>query len=164
MVVSNVRYHPRKFSYVIWTYKEGFWLLKLDHLISWFENIFWLKSWIVTEKLSEIETTLKSIVDMIKPNDVPRHTDQRENTGSQKLDTIEESLKGIMNAISSGTTTQNTRQVGTSLGNLLCHQMQQKNEIKIFWIVVKIQIETWSSHLEMVRKGPSFSPYQEVSQ
>ena len=56
---------------------------------------------------------------MIKPNDVPRHTDQRENTGSQKLDTIEESLKGIMNAISSGTTTQNTRQVGTSIGDTI---------------------------------------------
>ena len=72
-----------------------------------------------TEKLSDIETTLKSIVNMIKPNDMPRHTDQSENTGSQKLDNIEESLKGIMNAISSGTTTQNTRQVGTSIGDTI---------------------------------------------
>ena len=58
-----------------------------------------------TEKLTEIETTLKSIVDMIKPNEVPCHTNRNEDTSSQKLDNIEESLKSIVNAISSGTTT-----------------------------------------------------------
>ena len=96
-----------------------------------------------TRAIAEIETTLKSIVDMIKPNEVPRHTDRSENTGSQKLDNIEESLKGIMNAISSGTTTQNTCQVGTSIGDT----------ITVGDIETSIRGHSGKSWTDVVRKG-----------